>query len=172
MQWYMKFKMSLNILFWIIKCGTESLCGTYCIIEVGSIKKQSFHEIHATFTTIKRQTISLKTVIHDWSRETNTRAHSEREMGENQSHNKWAQAMQYHSRKWKITVKIIYYNNIRSGYSQVKSSFLKVVCNFFMSFNTFNDTSLALEGRTWTTPAERPRVFIVVVTSTSPFWWQ
>lgn len=64
------------------------------------------------------------------------------------------------------------FNNIRSGYSQVKSSFLKVVCNFFMSFNTFNDTSLALEGRTWTTPAERPRVFIVVVTSTSPFWWQ
>lgn len=61
--------------------------------------------------------------------------------------------------------------NITSGYSQVKSSFRKVVCNFFMSLSTLSDTSRALEGCTCTTPAERPRVFIVVVTSTSPFCW-
>ena len=35
----------------------------------------------------------------------------------------------------------------------------------------WNDTTRALVRRTCTTPADPPRVFIVVVTSTSPFWW-
>ena len=61
--------------------------------------------------------------------------------------------------------------NISWSYSHVRSSFLSVVCSFFMSFNTLSDTSLALVGRTCTIPADPPRVFIVVVTSTSPFWW-
>ena len=39
-----------------------------------------------------------------------------------------------------------------------------------MSLNTFNDISLALVGRTLTTPDPGPRDFIVVVTSTSPLY--
>ena len=55
-------------------------------------------------------------------------------------------------------------------YSQLKSSFLRVVCSFFISLKTFNDISLALVGLILTTPAPGPRDLIVVVTSTSPLY--
>ena len=74
---------------------------------------------------------------------------------------------------WGISIhlKILKYITFQGKcYSQLRSSFLRVVCNFFISRKTFNDISLALVGRSLTTPAPGPFDLIVVVTSTSPLY--
>lgn len=79
----------------------QSLCGTYCIIVIRQYKNSPLVK-YMQHSRPKNNRLSVKNGdpwLKPWDKHS---AHSEREMGENQSHNnKWAQAMQYHSRKWK-----------------------------------------------------------------------